>query len=197
MSPCSDRYFIQTQPKMSIRFNGTVPIYTTPNGTLYIAGGNYAKCTVSACPVELSVYGYRPSLVVSGVVIALYSIIVLVQFLHGVCSKSWCFMAPMVLGCVDEIIGYIGGIMLWQIQWIYHTNRSVFEPLSVMSAPCRSTHHYWTGVFQRCCLCAAVLDVVKMRSLSPSLPKQTHGRRNRATIALVYNTCVPNSHASI
>lgn len=52
--------------------------YTTANGTLYFAGGPKANCTVEVCPVALSVYGYRPSLAESGVLIGLYGICMIV-----------------------------------------------------------------------------------------------------------------------
>jgi hypothetical protein len=67
--------------------------------------------------VELSVYGYRPSLPLSGLLIGVYAIVAVVQIFLGLRYKSWTFMTAMVLGCADEIIGYVGRIILWQNPW--------------------------------------------------------------------------------
>jgi hypothetical protein len=92
-------------------------IWISPDGTPYTYTGHTANCTVSACPVELSVYGYRPSLPLSSVLIALYAIAAIVQIILGLRYKSWTFMCAMVLGCLDEILGYVGRIILYQNPW--------------------------------------------------------------------------------
>ncbi|KIX92731.1 uncharacterized protein Z520_11583 [Fonsecaea multimorphosa CBS 102226] len=97
--------------------NSHEPVFITPNGTLYIAGGHSANCTISVCPIELSVYGYRPSLGASGVFIALYALCMVAQAILGWRYKTWGFMSLMLLGCVDEIIGYVGRILYWQNPW--------------------------------------------------------------------------------
>lgn len=89
-----------------------------PDGTLYSSGAtNNANCTVSVCPVELSVYGYRPTLAGSAALIALYGLCAFVQIVLGWRYKTWGFMTAMLLGCIDEAIGYGGRIMLWQNPW--------------------------------------------------------------------------------
>ena len=93
---------------------------TTPgmNGTAmaphYVPFGPKANCTLDVtCSIEMSVYQYRPSLAANGLFIALYSIALLVHVWLGFRWRSWWFMACMILGCLDEIIGYVGRIMLW------------------------------------------------------------------------------------
>lgn len=86
-------------------------------GQAYSAGGPGANCTVEICPIELSVYGYRPTLAGSAAVIALYAICAIVQVILGFRYKTWGFMVAMVLGCIGEIIGYAGRIMLNQHPW--------------------------------------------------------------------------------
>ena len=95
----------------------TEPTYTSPNGTFYIAGGRDANCTISACPIELSNYGYRPSIGASGALIGLYAICMVVQTALGWRYRSWGYTVAMVLGCIDEILGYAGRILLWQDPW--------------------------------------------------------------------------------
>lgn len=93
-------------------------IYLNPSdGQIYTYGGDNANCTVSACPVEFSVYGYRPSLPFSATLIGLYSLCMAVQIFLGIRYRKWGFMAAMILGCTSEIIGYIGRILYWQNPW--------------------------------------------------------------------------------
>jgi hypothetical protein len=91
--------------------------YIVVNGTHYIYYGDQANCTLSACPVETSVYGYRASLPLSGILIALYSLCLVVQVFLGWRYKAWGFMAAMVLGCIDEIMGFVGRILMYQDPW--------------------------------------------------------------------------------
>lgn len=97
--------------------NAQSQTYTTPNGTVYAWGGDHVNCTISVCPVELSVYGYRPSLPLSAILIALYSVCGLVQLGLAWRYKTWGFCAAMVLGCIDEIIGWVGRILMYQNPW--------------------------------------------------------------------------------
>ncbi|KAF2152165.1 RTA1-domain-containing protein [Myriangium duriaei CBS 260.36] len=87
------------------------------NGQVYFAGGKNSNCTIDVCPVELSVYGYRPSLAASGTLIALYAICLVIQLILGFRYRSWWFMCSMILGCFDEILGYVGRILYWQNPW--------------------------------------------------------------------------------
>ncbi|KAK3048989.1 hypothetical protein LTR09_009643 [Extremus antarcticus] len=93
------------------------PVYHAPNGLNYIAGGNLANCTLPACPVQLSVYGYRASLPFSATLIALYALCAVAQTYLGVRYKTWSFMAAMLLGCLTEILGYVGRIIMWNNPW--------------------------------------------------------------------------------
>lgn len=96
--------------------NGTL-YYTAPSGLVYAAGGDYANCTISVCPVELSVYGYRASLPFSIVLIILYALCAVVQLWLGIKYRTWGFLSCILLGCVTEILGYIGRILMWQNPW--------------------------------------------------------------------------------
>lgn len=97
--------------------SASAAIWISPNGTPYTYTGHTANCTVSACPVELSVYGYRPSLPLSSILIVLYAIAAAIQIFLGMRYRSWTFMTAMVLGCLDEILGYVGRIILYQNPW--------------------------------------------------------------------------------
>ena len=91
--------------------------FVISNGIYYTSGGPGSNCTVDACPIELSVYGYRPTLPGSATLIALYALCMFIQMGLGIRYKTWGFMVAMVLGCLGEIIGYAGRIMLNLNPW--------------------------------------------------------------------------------
>jgi hypothetical protein len=81
-----------------------------PNGL--ISFGKNANCTIALCPVEASILRYQPSIPGNGVIIGLLALSMFIHIIQGLRWRSWDFMICMILGCVDEIIGYIGRIML-------------------------------------------------------------------------------------
>lgn len=98
----------------SISRAGSETLYTLTNGTVYILGGKDSNCSLPICPVEISVYGYRPSIPASATLIALYGVCLFVQIFLGWRYKTWTFLAAMALGCIDEMLGYVGRILLYQ-----------------------------------------------------------------------------------
>ena len=82
-----------------------------PNGLIVF--GPDANCTLSLCPVEWSVYQYRPSLASSIVFILLYVLAMAIHIYLGIRWKMRFFMIFMIIGCLVEIIGYIGRIILY------------------------------------------------------------------------------------
>lgn len=106
-----------SSPPYTITSIGDTDFVQYPNGIWYTTGGDDANCTISVCPVELSVYGYRPTLPGSIALIALYGLCALIQIALGWRYKTWGFMAAMVGGCLDEILGYVGRIMMYQNPW--------------------------------------------------------------------------------
>lgn len=87
------------------------------DGQYYTFGAPGTNCTIAACPIELSVYGYRPTLVGSVALIVLYGLCLAVQVVLGIRYKTWGYMTAMVLGCVDEMVGYAARIMMRQNPW--------------------------------------------------------------------------------
>lgn len=80
----------------------------------YVAYGPDANCTLTLCPVSDSVYQYRPSLAANAVFLALYGIAFIIHAVLGFKWRTWAFAIAMLLGCVSEMIGYGGRIMLWK-----------------------------------------------------------------------------------
>ncbi|KAH9238710.1 hypothetical protein K456DRAFT_1735586 [Colletotrichum gloeosporioides 23] len=75
--------------------------------------GPDANCTLEICDIHYSLYRYRPNLAVNALFLALYGIAGLVHIFLGIRWRSYWFMTFMVLGCLSEIVGYIGRIMLY------------------------------------------------------------------------------------
>lgn len=98
------------------RVNGTLAV-VYPDGRLYLPFGDPSNCTVAVCPVDLSVYGYRPSLAASGTLIGLYAICLIIQLFLGIKYRTWWYMGTMIAGCIVEILGYVGRILYWQNPW--------------------------------------------------------------------------------
>lgn len=81
-----------------------------PNGL--VAFGPSANCTLDLCPLEASILQYQPSLAASGTLIGIFSLILIVQAIQGIWTCSWGFMFSMIFGCILEIAGYTGRIII-------------------------------------------------------------------------------------
>ncbi|CAK7223681.1 hypothetical protein SCUCBS95973_005262 [Sporothrix curviconia] len=79
-----------------------------------IAYGSDANCTLAICPVEWSILRYQPSIPANAVFIALFAIALVIHLYEGIRWRSTLrnFAIPMALGLIDEIIGYIGRIIM-------------------------------------------------------------------------------------
>ncbi|KAF5007884.1 hypothetical protein FDECE_5799 [Fusarium decemcellulare] len=81
--------------------------------------GPGANCTLDLCPIEWTVYQYRPSLPANIVFVFLYAVALSVHIYLGIRWRTWGFMAFMVLGCVYALIGYCARIILWTDPWSF------------------------------------------------------------------------------
>lgn len=81
-----------------------------PDVILFGPDGN---CTLDICPIEASLYGYRPRMSASIAFIVLYALSACIHIYLGWLWKKWFFMCCMVLGALDAIAGYTGRIMLY------------------------------------------------------------------------------------
>ncbi|KAL0932054.1 parasitic phase-specific protein psp-1 [Colletotrichum truncatum] len=83
--------------------------------------GPDANCTLEICDIQYSLFKYRPSLPVNALFLALFAIAAIIHIFLGIRWRSWWFMSCIVAGCVLEIIGYVGRILL-------HNNPFAFVP---------------------------------------------------------------------
>lgn len=81
-----------------------------PDVILFGPDGN---CTLEICPLEASIYGYRPRLSASIAFIVLYALSVFIYIYLGWRWKKWFFMGCMVLGALAAIAGYLGRIIMY------------------------------------------------------------------------------------
>lgn len=93
--------------------------YLAPNGSLFVEtfNGSYVNiidCTNSICPLEFGEVRYIPTLAGNAIYMVIFILLLLVHAYLGFRHKTWGFLVGMVAGCLIEIVGYAGRIMLWQ-----------------------------------------------------------------------------------
>ncbi|KAF4974557.1 hypothetical protein FZEAL_8552, partial [Fusarium zealandicum] len=71
-----------------------------------------ANCTLDLCPLEASLLRYQPNIPANAIFIAVFGVSMLVHAFQGVKSKTWGFMSSMIAGCILEIIGYAGRLII-------------------------------------------------------------------------------------
>lgn len=64
------------------------------------------------CPVEYSIYTYRPNLGANVFFLAAFAISAILQLFFGLKYRTWTFAIALVLGCLCETIGYVGRVLL-------------------------------------------------------------------------------------
>ena len=85
----------------------------SPSGYPLIGFGPNANCTLDTCPVTLSVFQYRPSLAANATLLAVFGVLMCVHGWQGWRTRTWGYMGCVVAGCVLQMVGYGGMIMLY------------------------------------------------------------------------------------
>ncbi|KKZ63927.1 hypothetical protein EMCG_01786 [[Emmonsia] crescens] len=71
-------------------------------------------CTLETCPIEASIYQYRPSLPANATFIAIFGLSGLIHLLQlSIWRSNYAFSILILLGCLGEIAGYVGRLMLY------------------------------------------------------------------------------------
>lgn len=81
-----------------------------PNGL--ITFGPKANCTLEICPVKYSILQYQPSIPANAFFAAMFGLTMLIHLYQGIRGRTYGFATSMACGCILEILGYIGRIML-------------------------------------------------------------------------------------
>ena len=154
-----------------------------PNGL--ISYGPNENCTLTgpdACPVSTGVYEYRPSIAANAVLLALFGLAMIIHIALGIKWRTWVFTSCIVWGCIAEIIGYGGRIILWQnpfsftgfLMQISKWNHSLFLPTPAITKVQTkaegliqlSLHNPWPRLLHRSYLPNSLQNV---RPLTPPL----------------------------
>jgi hypothetical protein len=64
------------------------------------------------CPVSRSLYGYYPSLPANAFFLALFAIFMVINAIIGTWKRTWTYLIAMFFGCLAQVIGYAGRIMM-------------------------------------------------------------------------------------
>ncbi|KAJ2977360.1 hypothetical protein NQ176_g4415 [Zarea fungicola] len=91
----------------------------TSSNQYLITFGPHSNCTFQLCTIEQTVYGYRPSLPANVTFAGLFSLAMIVHIILGLRWKMPWFMWCMILGCLHEVTGYVGRIIMWNNPWSF------------------------------------------------------------------------------
>jgi len=80
----------------------------------WITYGPNENCTLALCPIQASIFEYRPSLAANAIFIALFGITLIIHLIQGFRWRTWFFTTAIFWGCTAEMIGYGGRIIMWQ-----------------------------------------------------------------------------------
>lgn len=72
----------------------------------------YDDCNLSNCPIADSQLTYDPNLAGNAFFLAVFSFCLVCNLLLGVWYRTWGYLAAMLLGCLSEIIGYVGRLQM-------------------------------------------------------------------------------------
>lgn len=73
---------------------------------------NCTAVSLPHCPVENTIYGYYPNLGVNAFFIAFFALCAFIQVFQGWKGKTYFYGYVLVLGCLGEITGYIGRVIM-------------------------------------------------------------------------------------
>ncbi|KAF7188887.1 Efflux pump himE [Pseudocercospora fuligena] len=79
----------------------------------------FLDCTslTPECPVEATIYGYRPSLPANALFLTLNLLCALFSLIFGIRYRTWTYMLGLTSGVIIQSIGYIGRILMYINPW--------------------------------------------------------------------------------
>lgn len=85
----------------------------------FVFFGPHANCTFELCSTAWSAYGYRPDLGANIALLVTFIVALLAHVVLGVWWRQWYFMACMICGCLDEILGYAARVWMYYDLWSF------------------------------------------------------------------------------
>ncbi|POS72068.1 hypothetical protein DHEL01_v209539 [Diaporthe helianthi] len=104
-----------------------------PRYCAYSPFGPDADCTLDVCCPEYSVYAYIPRLIPNVIFVTAFGAVLAAHIIAGLQMKQWWFLGCMVVGCLDEMLGYVGRIMMSQNPWDFKA--FMIQVVCVTTAP--------------------------------------------------------------
>lgn len=101
-----------------------------------VAFGPDTSCTLELCPVEASILGYQPVTAANSVFLAVFALSLIVHVVQGIRYRTWGFMASLVAGCLDEIAGYAGRIVLHDNPFSFNGFITQIGKYNTIPTPC-------------------------------------------------------------
>ncbi|KEQ92110.1 hypothetical protein AUEXF2481DRAFT_8073 [Aureobasidium subglaciale EXF-2481] len=98
-----------------------------------MSSNQWDVCTFTTCSIKQSIFQYRPSLAANSVFIALFGLSLIIHVFEGVFYKQKTFAMLMSLGCICEMIGYGGRILMWKDPWGF--NGFIIQIVCITIAP--------------------------------------------------------------
>lgn len=109
-TPLLEKYHPSTRSSLGWRLN--VPIDYLPSSHHHLTFSTMDKCTLETCPITESIYQYKPSLAGNAALLAIFAASGIVHCLQYFFFRNGSYSIPMILGCLTEVIGYVGRVLL-------------------------------------------------------------------------------------
>lgn len=77
------------------------------------------NCTFELCSIEWTIFKYRPSLPANAIFIAIFGLSMIVHIFQAYRWKQWTFGTLFSLGCIAEMVGYGGRIIMHDNPWSF------------------------------------------------------------------------------
>jgi hypothetical protein len=131
---------------MSATASSVLPMITIP----------YNQCTLDTCPVAAAQLPYAPNLAGNALFLSIFCISLLANLVLGIWCRTWGYLVAMVLGCVLEVLGYVGRVQM-------HYNPFPEDPflLSVRSLKLFLATRHWADLESdlRYLICVTIASV--------------------------------------
>ena len=79
----------------------------------------YENCTdiSPVCPLDQTIYGYYPNVGANAFFAAIFGICLIANSYLGIRYRTWTYLIALWFGCLGEIVGFIGRIILLSNPW--------------------------------------------------------------------------------
>ncbi|KAG5291238.1 parasitic phase-specific protein PSP-1 [Histoplasma capsulatum G186AR] len=123
--------------------------------------GKYSHCTevTPECPVEATIYGYKPNPVVNLICVIVFGVLFFVAVWQTYKHKTYSFGVAMSLGCVAEAIGYGGRLVLNRNPW--DSNGFQIQICTLIIAPSFFTAAIYLTLKHLCFALGPHLSIIK------------------------------------